>query len=80
MLTLIEAICADAHVTPVVACTWLDGPPVAALTADSRGRVVHYNVSAYLSIMGAVLLHNFSLHHHINALQSWNKTRHRVAQ
>ena len=46
---------ADAHVTAVVACAWLDGPPVTALTADSRGRVVQYNVSSYLSIMGAVL-------------------------
>ena len=51
--------CADAHVTAVVACAWLDGPPITALTADSRGRVVQYNVSAYLSIMGAAPIYPF---------------------
>jgi hypothetical protein len=41
-------------VTAVVGCAFLEGgnaaERAAALTCDSRGRLVHHNVSAYLSI------------------------------
>lgn len=53
----------DGHVTAVVACCFLEGgggnagggggggaERAAALTADSRGRVLHHNVAAYLSL------------------------------
>ncbi len=44
---------ADAHVSAVSACVFLDGPSLTALTADVRGRLVYHNVSAYVSLMGA---------------------------
>ena len=40
----------DAHVSPVVAVVWLEGPQAALLSADSRGRVVYHPVTAYLSL------------------------------
>lgn len=47
-------MCTEAHVTAVVGCAFLEGgnaaERAAALTCDSRGRLVHHNVSAYLSI------------------------------
>ena len=42
----------DAHAAPVVACAVLDGTPVTAVTADSAGRLMHHNITAYLSILG----------------------------
>ena len=48
------AVSADAHVTTVVACTFLEGSSSAerstALSSDSRGRLVFQNVTGYLSI------------------------------
>ena len=44
---------ADAHSAAVVACAVLDGSPLTALTADAAGRLMHHNVAAYLSILGA---------------------------
>ena len=48
------AVSADAHVTTVVACTFLEGSSSAerstALSSDSRGRLVFHNVTSYLSI------------------------------
>ena len=43
---------ADAHTAAVVACAVLEGSPVTALTADSMGRLMHHNITAYLSILG----------------------------
>lgn len=46
--------CADAHVTTVVACTFLEATSSTersmALSSDSRGRLVFHNVTGYLSI------------------------------
>ena len=48
------AVSADAHVTTVVACTFLEGSSSTerstALSSDSRGRLVFHNVTGYLSI------------------------------
>ena len=47
-------VSADGHVTAVVACCFLESGAsserAAALTADSRGRLLYHNVSAYLSL------------------------------
>eukprot|EP00884_Botryococcus_braunii_P022622 jgi/Botrbrau1/9043/Bobra.0376s0020.2 len=40
----------DAHVTAVIQCAFLEGQAGGALTADSRGRLVHHNIHAYLSL------------------------------
>ena len=50
------ALAADAHVASVVACALLDGTPPTAITADSDGRLMHHNITAYLSLLGACLL------------------------
>ena len=41
---------AEAHVTAVSATTFVAGAAAAVMTADTRGRVVLHNVSAYLSL------------------------------
>ena len=46
---------AEAHVTPVVQLSFLDGPTIVALSADSRGRVMHHNVTSYLSFTSYML-------------------------
>lgn len=46
---------AEAHVTPVVQLSFLDGPNIVALSADSRGRVMHHNVTSYLSFTSYML-------------------------
>ena len=46
---------ADAHVTPVVQLSFLDGPNIVALSADSRSRVMHHNITSYLSFTSYML-------------------------
>ncbi len=57
---------ADAHVTTVVACTFLEASSsterTTALSSDSRGRLVFHNVTGYLSITNFIAGENILLH------------------